>query len=106
MGGNGETNRSQMTIGYDTHIRSMQWECSRVFPLRLGFKDLSTAVVEREKSFIKNLVKKLLVYSTGRETTFIDEAEINEITNQVLKSKLGFKTLVAKTLTSEIAKRR
>ena len=67
---------------------------------------LRSELLRRRDLFTRNLVKKLLTYATGRELTFRDNAEIEQITSEVIKSGHGFRDLVRRCLQSEIFRNR
>lgn len=65
-------------------------------------RDLKKALVDREDLFARNLVSKLLVYSTGRELTFRDRVEVGEIVDRAKENGYGFRDLVLDVFASSI----
>ena len=63
---------------------------------------LRAELLEREDLFARNLVRKFLTHATGRELTFRDNAEVDQITQEVIKSGYGFRDLVSACLASRI----
>ena len=64
--------------------------------------DLIGALTERRELFAKNLTTKLLTYSTGRELTFKNKVEVDEIVARVSTSGYGMEDLLIEVLTSSI----
>ena len=69
-----------------------------------GFR--KALVASRTEFFTRNLVSKLLTYSTGRHMEPVDEIEINEIFERVKKDNYGTFTLVTEVIGSEIFRSR
>lgn len=69
-------------------------------------EDLLTELLKRKLPFTHNLVVKFLTYATGRELTFRDHAEVDQIVLQVVESGDGFRDLVRLGLQSDIFRRR
>jgi hypothetical protein len=67
---------------------------------------LKAQLLKREYQFTRNLVKKFLTHATGRELTFRDNAEIDQITKQVSHSGYGFRDLIRTSLQSQIFRNR
>ncbi len=65
-------------------------------------RDLKQALVERKDLFARNLVSKLLMYSTGRELTFRDRIEVDEIVERVKENGYGFRDLLSEVFASSI----
>ncbi|MDG2167628.1 MAG: DUF1585 domain-containing protein, partial [Opitutales bacterium] len=68
--------------------------------------DLIGALAERREQFAKNLTTKLLTYSTGRELTFKDKVEVDEIVAHVSESGYGMEDLLIEVLSSSIFRSR
>lgn len=68
--------------------------------------DLIGALAERKELFAKNLITKLLTYSTGRELTFKDKVEVDEIVSRVSQSGYGMEDLLVEVLLSSIFRSR
>lgn len=62
----------------------------------------SLLVTSRREVFARNLVEKLLMYSTGRRMERVDQYEIDDIVQRAEKRGLGLKTVVLEVLTSQI----
>ena len=60
----------------------------------------------RRELFVRNLIEKLLTYSTGRHMERNDQFEIDEILARVESADEGLKTMVLEVLTSEIFRSR
>lgn len=67
---------------------------------------LKLELLERKDALMRNLVEKLLIYGTGRELTFRDRAEVEQIARQVASSGYGFRDLVKLAMKSEIFHKR
>ena len=68
--------------------------------------DLRKELLNRKDQFARSLVKKFLTHATGRELTFRDNAEIEQISNQLAKKGYGFRDLVRVSLQSQIFRNR
>jgi hypothetical protein len=69
-------------------------------------RELKKALLARKEQFAKALTEKLLTYSTGRKSTFHDQAEIDRIVAGVAESGYGLRALVADVADSEIFRRK
>jgi hypothetical protein len=67
---------------------------------------LRQELLNRKDQFARNLVKKILTYATGRELTFRDNAEVEQITTQLAESGYGSRDLVRISLQSQIFRNR
>jgi hypothetical protein len=67
---------------------------------------LRTELLKRKDQFARNLVKKFLTHATGRELTFRDNAEVEQITDKIARSGYGFRDLVRMSLQSQIFRSR
>ena len=67
---------------------------------------LRTELLARRDMFTRNLVRKILTYAIGRELTFRDNAEVEQITQQVIQSGYGFRDLARLCLGSQIFRNR
>lgn len=74
------------------------------------FKDFSelkqVLVQHRTDVFARNLIEKLLAYTTGRHMERIDQYEIDAILERVKAADYGLKTMVIEVLTSKIFRSR
>ena len=68
--------------------------------------DLIGALADRKDLFAKNLTTKLLTYATGRELTFKDKLEVDEIVSRVSQSGYGMEDLLVEVLSSSIFRSR
>ncbi len=68
------------------------------------FKQILMA--SRKDAFTRNLIEKVLSYSTGRHMKAVDHYGIEEILTAVEKDKFGFQTLIVEALSSEIFRSR
>ncbi|MEM6885054.1 MAG: DUF1592 domain-containing protein, partial [Verrucomicrobiota bacterium] len=68
--------------------------------------DLKQALMLRRRDITKNLARKLLIYCTGRELTFRDEPELEQIVNEVARNGYGMRDLLRAVVTSDIIRRR
>jgi hypothetical protein len=67
------------------------------------FASFRTVIAEaRRDLFARNLIEKLLTYSTGRRMERVDQFEIEDILGRVKKSGYGLRTMVVEVLTSDI----
>ena len=72
-----------------------------------NFTEFRTVLTEtRSEPFVRNLIKQVLTYSTGRHMETVDEYEIDEIFSRVQADNNGLRTLVMECLTSEIFRSR
>ncbi|MGY8655499.1 MAG: DUF1585 domain-containing protein [Verrucomicrobiia bacterium] len=67
---------------------------------------LKLELLERKDAFTRNLIEKFLICATGRELTFRDRAEVEQIARQVASSGYGFRDLVKLAMKSEIFHKR
>lgn len=74
------------------------------------FKDFesfkSVLMKSRADFFTRNLIERLLSYSTGRHMEQSDRFEVNEILDRVKADKYGLETLVVEVFTSDIFRSR
>ncbi len=68
--------------------------------------DLTKELLKREKSVTRNIVVKFLSYSTGRDLNYADQQEVNRITTQVKKEKLGLRDLIGLCISSKVFSKR
>ena len=68
--------------------------------------DFYSKLLDRQNLFTRNLIRKFLTYATGREMSFRDEPEIQEIGEQLSTPNAGFRDLIHLCLQSEIFQRR
>ena len=61
---------------------------------------------DRRDGFARNLIEKLLTYSTGRHMERGDRYEIDDILARVKADNFGLRTMVVEVLTSEIFRSR
>ncbi len=61
---------------------------------------------DRLDGFTRNLIEKLLTYSTGRHMERVDQYEIDDILARVKANNFGLRTMVVEVLTSEIFRSR
>ncbi len=61
---------------------------------------------DRQAPFTRNLISKLLAYSTGRHMEVADDFEIDDLLEKVRKENYGLRTLVVSALTSRIFRSR
>ena len=66
----------------------------------------ATLAAHRKDVFTRNLITKMLTYSTGRHMESIDQYEIGDILENVRKEGYGFRALVLEVLGSEIFRSR
>ncbi|MGC6423757.1 MAG: DUF1592 domain-containing protein [Lentimonas sp.] len=71
-----------------------------------GPDQLSEILVERKRTVAKNLARKLLIYSTGRELTYRDEPELEAIVKETEAKGYGMRDLLHAVVRSEIFRRR
>ncbi|MCA9135713.1 MAG: DUF1592 domain-containing protein [Planctomycetales bacterium] len=72
-----------------------------------NFADFKRVLLEnRSEPFARNLIEKLLMYSTGRHMERSDQFEIDEILQRVKDDGYGLMTMVTEVLTSEIFRSR
>lgn len=72
-----------------------------------NFAEFKSVLLEtRRDLFARNLIEKLLTYSTGRHMERIDGYEIDDILDRVRADNYGLKTMVTEVLTSEIFRSR
>jgi len=64
--------------------------------------DLKIALYKRQALFSRNLIAKLLTYSTGREMTYRDQAEIGRMVKQLDDSGNGMQDLLHQVVASDI----
>lgn len=69
-----------------------------------GFK--AVLLESRSDLFARNLIEKLLTYTTGRHMELADQYEIDDILNRVKADNDGLRTMVTEVLTSEIFRSR
>jgi len=69
-----------------------------------GINDLRAALLEREPLLVRNLIRKVLTYTTGREMTFREEPEIDKLARQVKARGGGFRDLVRACLEHELVR--
>ncbi len=69
-----------------------------------SFKDV--LLDHRRDLFARNLVEKLLTYTTGRHMELADQPEINDILNAVKADDYGLQTMVTEVFTSKIFRSR
>ena len=72
----------------------------------LDQQELTAALLSREDQFIRQLIRQLLTYGTGREPVLADLAEIVAIAEEIENSEKGFRDLVIAVATSEAFRRR
>ena len=74
------------------------------------FKDFAAfkqvLLQKRRDLFARNLIEKLLSYSTGRHMEEVDRPEVKQILERVKADNYGLKTLVVEVLTSDIFRSR
>ncbi len=61
---------------------------------------------DRHDDFARNLIEKLLTYTTGRHMERVDQYEIDDILERVKADNFGLRTMVVEVLTSEIFRSR
>jgi hypothetical protein len=80
------------------------------FPSGESFRNFSEfrniLATTRKDVFTRNLVEKLLTYSTGRHMGVRDQFEIDEILERVRKADYGLERLVIEVLTSAVFRSR
>ena len=69
-----------------------------------GFKQV--LVQHRSDLFARNLIEKLLTYTSGRHMERIDQYEVDDILERVKAADYGLNTMVTEVLTSEIFRSR
>ena len=69
-----------------------------------GFKQV--LVQHRSDLFARNLIEKLLAYTSGRHMERIDQYEVDDILERVKAADYGLNTMVTEVLTSEIFRSR
>ncbi len=71
------------------------------------FRELKQVLVQhRTDLFARNLIEKLLAYTTGRHMERIDQYEVDDILQRVKTSNYGLKTMITEVLTSKIFRSR
>ena len=60
----------------------------------------------RSDLFTRNLIEKLLTYSTGRHMERVDQFEIDDIMERVIADDYGLQTMMMEVLTSKIFRSR
>lgn len=65
-------------------------------------RDFKRLMLQQQSQILKNLTGKLLTYATGSGISFADRHEVDRITDQVLKSDPGLRTLIHEVVTSEL----
>jgi hypothetical protein len=63
-------------------------------------------VKSRRDLFARNLIEKLLTYTTGRHMERVDQYEIDDILGRVKSDNFGLRTMVLEVLTSDIFRSR
>lgn len=85
-------------------------DSSGKLPSGEAFKDFSefknVLLKNRRDVFARNLIEKLLTYTTGRHMERIDQYEIDDILSRVKADDYGLQTMVVEVLTSEIFRSR
>ncbi|MFK8114247.1 MAG: DUF1588 domain-containing protein, partial [Rubripirellula sp.] len=69
-----------------------------------GFRKVLTK--GRHDQFTRNLIEKMLAYTTGRHMERVDQYEIDDILQRVKADQFGLRTMVIEVLTSEIFRSR
>lgn len=80
-----------------------------VLPSGESFADetgLKKILLDRKEQFAETLAEKLLTYSTGRNMTFADRAEVKRIANECVTTGFGLRDLIQLVVASEIFKNR
>ena len=70
-----------------------------------GFDDIDgfkAMVLSRPEKIARNMVEKLLTYSTGASTTFADRREIDQIVRAAETDEFGFRSLIHACVQSAI----
>ena len=65
-----------------------------------------TLLASRRDLFARNLIEKLLTYTTGRHMVPVDQHEIDDILERVKAHDYGLRTMVMEVLTSKIFRSR
>ncbi len=80
------------------------------FPSGETYEDFASfkhvLLAERQEAFTRNLIEKLLTYTTGRHMERVDQYEIDDILKRVQADHFGLRTMVTEVLTSEIFRSR
>ncbi len=80
------------------------------FPSGETYQDFASfkkvLVEDRRDGFTRNLIEKLLTYTTGRHMERVDQFEIDDILGRVKSDNFGLRTMVIEVLTSEIFRSR
>lgn len=63
-------------------------------------KQFTSHLLDREDDFQKHLVEKLMTYGSGRETSFGDRAEIQQIVDELEANEGGFEDMIVKVASS------
>lgn len=72
-----------------------------------GFDEFCKILVSSRKDvFARNLIEKLLTYTTGRHLEIVDQYEVDDILERVQADNYGLRTMVEEVLTSEIFRSR
>lgn len=72
-----------------------------------GFPDFKAVLVENRRDlFARNLIEKLLPYTTGRHMELADQSEIDDILDRVHAEGFGLRTMVTEVLASKIFRSR
>lgn len=72
-----------------------------------GFDEFCKILVSSRKDvFARNLIEKLLTYTTGRHLEIVDQYEVDDILKRVQADNYGLRTMVEEVLTSEIFRSR
>ncbi len=90
--------------------KSAKIDASGAFPSGETYKDFAgfkrVLVKDRQDQFARNLIEKLLTYTTGRNMERIDQYEIDDILQRIKADDYGLKTMVIEVLTSQIFRSR
>jgi hypothetical protein len=90
--------------------KSAQVDSSGEFPSGESYRDFAgfkqVLLKDRQDQFARNLIEKLLTYSTGRNMERVDQYEIDDILQRIKADDYGLRTTVIEVLTSQIFRSR
>ena len=67
-----------------------------------GISQYKKLLMEQEEQVARNLIEKLIIYSTGAKIQFADREEVERILNACKKKDYGMKTMLYETVTSKL----
>ena len=71
-----------------------------------GIKEFKQLLLQRKRSFVKNFVSQLIVYSTGAEIQFADREEIDEILKSTEADDFRVKNIIHEIVASRLFRNR